>query len=940
MTKEAFYSFFKTIPKAELHLHLEAVISKGTIRRFYLRRHPELTSEQADAEIQTNLFSYSDLDGFIKSFIEIQNLYDSPADFDYVFADLRDYLVRNGIVYAEVFVAPSAFIKKGFAFSELVEIFHRNIEKIKKETGITVRLLVDVSRTFGAENAEQNLQLVLENRSSDIIGIGLGGSEIKGPANLFGDVFKKARDNGLATVAHAGEDVGPESVWDTIDILHASRIGHGISSVQDERLMQTLAERKIPLEICITSNVFTKRYVKQISSHPVHTFFDKGIIITLNSDDPLFFGSELLNEYWNAYSELKFSLEELKQIVQNSFTASFMTESEKKKFLSDVDSAWKKRKAESVPKHKAETTQKRKNTDFRKFFMQVAVIFTLIFVVASAVVIRMSARRTFERTASEDLAQVQQNMILRFEEGFNEQLSLALQMAKSPLIVRYFENPADTTRRADAFAEVAAYQDSFLSKLSFMINDIDLRYYANGEELYVMDKTAPSSAWYVGIMQTKKPYEFNVDYDIGLKQTFLWLNCVVRNAEGDSLGLIGTGIPLTGFIETMYSHLPKNCTMYLYNTALETTGSTELRHIEEKTPITQVVPAFEGRNAELLGTESRFVSRGKFVYAISPLGDIGWNILLSREYSTSAFFTDAALPFAVSLVLFVIFGGGFLLFFRIYSLRLTGRTAGSTLRDEIQNLMVSTTENSATSQEQSAAVKEIVVTMEDNTALSENISQKIKDVASVAGKTRGNVSEGIALLSENVQQMREIAKANEQTIEGIKSLGGKIENIWDIVSLINSVADQAKIIAFNAELEASSAGEAGKNFHIVASEIRRLADGIIDGTKEIKQQITEIQESSDRLILASESGTEKIKAGVTGAQTLSARFDSIQMASDITADSAGDITTIIQQQAQASEQILITLKQIAFGVENFSQATEQISASVAKLDTIASELNK
>ncbi|MBR1404679.1 MAG: adenosine deaminase [Treponema sp.] len=932
MTKDAFYSFFKTIPKAELHLHLEAVISKGTIRRFYLRRHPELTSEQADAKIQTNLFSYSDLDGFIKSFIEIQNLYDSPADFDYVFADLRDYLVRNGIVYAEVFVAPSAFIKKGFAFSELVEIFHRNIEKIKKETGITVRLLVDVSRTFGAENAEQNLQLVLENRSSDIIGIGLGGSEIKGPANLFGDVFKKARDNGLVTVAHAGEDVGPESVWDTIDILHASRIGHGISSVQDERLMQTLAERKIPLEICITSNVFTKRYVKQISSHPVHTFFDKGIIITLNSDDPLFFGSELLNEYWNAYSELKFSLEELKQIVQNSFTASFMTESEKKKFLSDVDSAWKK--------HKAETTQKRTHTDFRKFFMQVAVIFTVAFVVASAVVIRMSARRTFERTASEDLAQVQQNMILRFEEGFNEQLSLALQMAKSPLIVRYFENPADTTRRADAFAEVAAYQDSFLSKLSFMINDIDLRYYANGEELYVMDKTAPSSAWYVGIMQTKKPYEFNVDYDIGLKQTFLWLNCVVRNAEGDSLGLIGTGIPLTGFIETMYSHLPKNCTMYLYNTALETTGSTELRHIEEKTPITQVVPAFEGRNAELLGTESRFVSRGKFVYAISPLGDIGWNILLSREYSTSAFFTDAALPFAVSLVLFVIFGGGFLLFFRIYSLRLTGRTAGSTLRDEIQNLMVSTTENSATSQEQSAAVKEIVITMEDNTALSENISQKIKDVASVAGKTRGNVSEGIALLSENVQQMREIAKANEQTIEGIKSLGGKIENIWDIVSLINSVADQAKIIAFNAELEASSAGEAGKNFHIVASEIRRLADGIIDGTKEIKQQITEIQESSDRLILASESGTEKIKAGVTGAQTLSARFDSIQMASDITADSAGDITTIIQQQAQASEQILITLKQIAFGVENFSQATEQISASVAKLDTIASELNK
>ena len=250
MTKEAFISFFKSVPKAELHLHLEAVISRGTIRRFYMRRHPELNEAQADEEIQKKLFSYYDLDGFIKSFIAIQNLYESPADFDYVFADLRDYLVRNGVVYAEVFIAPSAFLKNGFDFAEMVEVFHRNILRTKEETGITVRLLIDVSRTFGAENAEQNLNLVLSNRIPEIIGIGLGGSEQKGPANLFGDVFAKARQNGLVAVAHAGEEVGPESVWDTIDILKASRVGHGISAMQDEKLMETLAELKIPLEIC------------------------------------------------------------------------------------------------------------------------------------------------------------------------------------------------------------------------------------------------------------------------------------------------------------------------------------------------------------------------------------------------------------------------------------------------------------------------------------------------------------------------------------------------------------------------------------------------------------------------------------------------------------------------------------------------------------------
>ena len=175
---------------------------------------------------------------------------------------------------------------------------------------------------------------------------------------------------------------------------------------------------------------------------------------------------------------------------------------------------------------------------------------------------------------------------------------------------------------------------------------------------------------------------------------------------------------------------------------------------------------------------------------------------------------------------------------------------------------------------------------------------------------------------------------------GIKSLGDKIENIWNIVTLINSVADQAKIIAFNAELEASAAGESGKNFHIVATEIRRLANGIIDGTKEIKEQIGEIQQSSDTLILASESGTEKIQQGVDNARNLELRFGSIKNASEITADSAGDITKIIQQQAAATEQMLSTLKQRASGVESFSGAIRDISVASQKLQDIAEELTR
>ncbi len=261
------------------------------------------------------------------------------------------------------------------------------------------------------------------------------------------------------------------------------------------------------------------------------------------------------------------------------------------------------------------------------------------------------------------------------------------------------------------------------------------------------------------------------------------------------------------------------------------------------------------------------------------------------------------------------------------------------LFEEAQNLAVSAKETAATSQDSSAAVKEIVATMEDTNDLSENISRKIKDVSGVANTTSSDVVEGVAQIELNVKQLHEIFDANQQTINGIKNLGEKIESIWDIVSLINNVADQAKIIAFNAELEASSAGESGKSFRIVANEIRRLSDGIIDGTREIKEKITEVQQSSDTLILASESSTAKINSGYENAKNLDEKFNNIKKSAEITAKSAEDIADIIQQQTTASEQILIAIKEIANGIENFTVATDNISGAAENVRKISEDLN-
>ena len=337
MKKTEFYSFLKAIPKAEIHLHIEAAISKDSIKKLYYKTNGV---EFTDAEMK-KLFSYEDLNGFIAAFLQVQNLFTSVDDFDLVFADLQQYIIDNGVSYAEVFFAPSAFVKKGFVYGDIMKNFSKNIAKIKKETGVDVRVLVDVSRTFGLENAERNLDMLLADKIPEVIGIGLGGAESKGPCKDFGPVFERARKNGLKTVAHAGEDVDAWSIWDALDVLHSARIGHGITAIQDEKLMTRLKDEKIPLEVAPTSNVFTKKYVPSFDKHPIRAFYDKGLLVTVNTDDPLFFKVSLLDEYWNLHTELNFTMDELKQIVLNSFNASFLTDAEKKSWCDKVEKAWK-----------------------------------------------------------------------------------------------------------------------------------------------------------------------------------------------------------------------------------------------------------------------------------------------------------------------------------------------------------------------------------------------------------------------------------------------------------------------------------------------------------------------------------------------------------------------------------------------------------------------
>ena len=308
-------------------------------------------------------------------------------------------------------------------------------------------------------------------------------------------------------------------------------------------------------------------------------------------------------------------------------------------------------------------------------------------------------------------------------------------------------------------------------------------------------------------------------------------------------------------------------------------------------------------------------------------------ILNSRQYAFNNFVIYSLIGWVTSLVEFFIV-------FRVITKRIqkTQKTVSDNLLAESTNLAEATRISAANSQNQSAAVKEIVSTMHDSTELANNIGEKIKEVTALAEQSRDAVISGNHALQNNVNELMNIKNTNMLTIDGIKELNSKINGIWDIVSIINNVADKTKIIAFNAELEASNSGEAGKNFHVVATEIRRLSDNIIDSIKEIREIITDIQKASDTLIQDSEKGTAQIDSGCESARSLENEFESIMQSSQTTANSSNQILTNVEQLTGASEQIFIALQEIAKGIENFSQNITSVSTASESVKDIASLL--
>jgi len=298
----------RTIQKAELHVHLEGSVVPETL----LEIAPGLTLDEIRARYQ-----YQDFTGFLQAYKWVNLHLKTPDHFALITRRLIDHLAAQGVTYAEINVSVGVMLWRGLPVGEIFAAIAREAEK----GPLPVRFIFDAVRQFGVDNAWATARHAILHRDRGVVGFGIGGDEAGGPAQLFREVFDYAGKSGLHLAPHAGETVGPESVWAALE-CGAERIGHGIRSIEDPVLVRHLRDRQIPLEICISSNVCTGA-VPSLREHPVRKLYDAGVPITLNTDDPPMFHTTLLREYEIARDAFGFSIQDLNEVAANGFRFAF-----------------------------------------------------------------------------------------------------------------------------------------------------------------------------------------------------------------------------------------------------------------------------------------------------------------------------------------------------------------------------------------------------------------------------------------------------------------------------------------------------------------------------------------------------------------------------------------------------------------------------------------
>ncbi|HXZ28016.1 MAG TPA: adenosine deaminase [Terriglobales bacterium] len=323
-------AFILALPKAELHLHLEGAVEPATLLELSARHGGLLRAADVEA-----LYRYPDFAGFLMAFKTVTDYLRTPEDYELITYRLMERLKAENVVHAEVYISVGVVQWRGLDFAPIFEGLERGRARGAKDFGVSLLWIFDAVRHFGPQAAERVLDQALRYRERHVAGIGIGGDEQRAAPEIFREVYLRAREAGLRLTAHAGESAGPESVLGALDALGAERIGHGLNAWHDRELLARLRRQQVPLELCPTSNLRTG-CCRALEQHPLRSYFDQGLLVTLNSDDPAMFRTSLAREYALAHEAFGFRDDELRTLARNSFRASFLPEERKQAYLAQI----------------------------------------------------------------------------------------------------------------------------------------------------------------------------------------------------------------------------------------------------------------------------------------------------------------------------------------------------------------------------------------------------------------------------------------------------------------------------------------------------------------------------------------------------------------------------------------------------------------------------
>ena len=323
----------KKLPKAELHLHIEGTLEPELMFKLAKRNKISIPFESVD-EVKF-AYNFNNLQSFLDIYYNGTNVLINKQDF---FDLTWSYMLRckeNNIVHTEIFFDPQTHTSRGIEFDLIVSGINEALLKGKRELGISSKIIMCFLRHLSEKEAFKILDQAI-NHKNKIVGVGLDSSEIGNPPRKFEKVFDKAIEEGFLTVAHAGEEGSSEYIWEALNFLKVKRIDHGVKCLEDKKLTEKLTAEQIPLTVCPLSNVKLCVY-KKLRDHNLKIMLDKGLMVTVNSDDPAYFGGYLNANLIESQRELNLSKEDVKKLVINSFKSSFLNESKKKIWIDEVN---------------------------------------------------------------------------------------------------------------------------------------------------------------------------------------------------------------------------------------------------------------------------------------------------------------------------------------------------------------------------------------------------------------------------------------------------------------------------------------------------------------------------------------------------------------------------------------------------------------------------